>query len=92
MGTMYERMKWNFLILGVSTLALVGFFLLVRLQTGISDKQFVRSMIPRHASALLMCGKASLKDPEIKKLCQHILSSQQSQVDQMKGILTRLEK
>ena len=92
MGSMYHEKKWNALIMGASCLALVAFFLLIRQQAGISDKQFVRSMIPHHASALLMCRKAPIQDAEIKKLCQNIQASQQSEIDQMKAIMKRLEK
>lgn len=49
-------------------------------------------MIPHHASAILMCEKTSIQDPEIKKLCGDITSNQQSEINQMKTILRRLEK
>jgi len=48
-------------------------------------------MIPHHAGAILMCEKASIRDSEIKTLCQQIIAGQQSEIDQMKGILTRLD-
>ena len=38
-----------------------------------------------------MCNEAPLEDAEIKELCQSINSSQQSEIDQMKAILKRLE-
>ncbi|MFA6090064.1 MAG: DUF305 domain-containing protein [Candidatus Woesearchaeota archaeon] len=65
-------------------------FLFVRKQTFINNKQFIRSMIPHHAGAILMCQNASVTDPEIKQLCQSIISSQQSEINQMKQILKRL--
>jgi uncharacterized protein (DUF305 family) len=34
----------------------------------VGDKQFLRSMIPHHAGAILMCEKASIKDAEIRAL------------------------
>jgi uncharacterized protein (DUF305 family) len=91
MGTMYRNRKVNALILGASVLALVGCWVAIREQAAISDKQFLRSMIPHHAGALLMCGEASIEDPEIQALCRSIKSSQQSEIDQMKAILNRLE-
>lgn len=70
MGTMYHLKKWNAVIMGASTLFPIGFFLLIRQQTAITDRQFLKSMIPHHANALLMCKKAQLEDSEIKNLCE----------------------
>jgi hypothetical protein len=90
MGSMYPRKKLNRGIAAASAVALVGFWLLIRQQTAISDAQFLRSMIPHHAGAILMCEKAARKDAEIVKLCGNIESSQQAEIDQMKAILARL--
>ena len=38
-----------------------------------------------------MCQQARLQDAEIGDLCKKILSSQQSEIDQMKVILGRLD-
>lgn len=92
MRAMYQDRRLNAIILGVSSLALILFFVLVRQQAGISDKQFLRSMIPHHAGAILMCQQASIQDPEIKVLCRTIVASQQSEIDQMKAKLLELEK
>ena len=84
---MYGNKKLNLLIVAVSTIALIAFFMFIRQQTAISDRQFLRSMIPHHAGALLMCEKSLLQDPDIKKLCGNIISNQQSEIDQMKALL-----
>jgi hypothetical protein len=73
MGSMYASKKANAVIAAVSVVALAGFFLLIRQQTAIGDVQFLKSMIPHHAGAILMCGKAPIPDPEIKQLCKTIL-------------------
>jgi uncharacterized protein (DUF305 family) len=44
-------------------------------------------MIPHHASAILMCKRAALHDPEITKLCSSIVSGQRLEIDQMKAKL-----
>ena len=92
MGSMYMDKRLNSIIIAVSSLILIGFFLFIRQQSVVSDKQFLRSMIPHHASAILMCEKADIQDPEIKDLCQSIISSQQQEIDQMKAKLQELEK
>jgi hypothetical protein len=90
MGPMYTNKRLNILILAVSLIALLGFFLFIRQQTAISDRQFLRAMIPHHSSAILMCERAPVEDPEIQKLCHRIIESQQAENDQMKDILNRL--
>lgn len=92
MGAMYHDKKINIAIIAVSLLALVVFWSLIRQQTAIWDKQFLRSMIPHHAGAILMCGKAPIQDPKIKELCRSIISSQKEEIAQMKAILSELEK
>ena len=49
-------------------------------------------MVPHHAGAILMCEEALIRDPEIEKLCVAIVSSQQSEIDQMKAKLAELER
>jgi uncharacterized protein (DUF305 family) len=92
MRAMYLDKRSNALIMVGSLLAALVFFLLIRQQTAISDRQFLRSMIPHHAGAILMCEQASINDPEIKELCGNIISSQQSEIDQMKSMLLRLDQ
>jgi uncharacterized protein (DUF305 family) len=91
MGSMYMNKKMNAGIIVVSALALVAFFLLIKQQSAVSDKQFLKSMIPHHAGAILMCEEANIKDPEIKKLCKEIVSSQQKEIAQMKSKLKKLK-
>ena len=45
------------------------------------------AMVPHHAGAILMCEKADISDPEIRKLCAQIVKSQLSEIDQMKELL-----
>lgn len=91
MGSMYPSKKLNRGIAAASAVALVGFWLLIRQQTAISDAQFLRSMIPHHAGAILMCEKAAIKNAQIVKLCGNIESSQQAEIAEMKAILARLQ-
>jgi uncharacterized protein (DUF305 family) len=91
MGAMYSDRKRNVVIVVVSLVALCMFWIFIRQQTAITNKQFLRSMIPHHASAILMCEEASIRDPEIKELCVGIVSRQQSEIDQMKAKLAELE-
>ncbi len=90
MTSMYKDKKKNYLFVVLGIILLIVFFLFVRNQTGIGDEQFLRSMIPHHASAILMCDEANIQDSEIMGLCDSIIESQQSEIDQMKKILDRI--
>lgn len=92
MRMMYKDKKLNAIILGLSALALVGFFLAIRVQAGVSDRQFLKSMIPHHSGAILMCEQADITDPEIKRLCEQIIASQQKEIAEMKAKLEALDK
>jgi uncharacterized protein (DUF305 family) len=63
------------------------FFICIRRQTAISDGQFLRSMIPHHAGAILMCEESNIQTGQIRELCRSIITSQQSEIDQMKRLL-----
>jgi hypothetical protein len=91
MRMMYKNKKLNAAIIGISAIALVGFFLLIRKQTEVSDRQFLKSMIPHHSGAILMCQQADIQDPEVRKLCESIIASQQKEIEQMKTKLKEIE-
>lgn len=55
----------------------------------VQDKQFLRSMIPHPSSAILMCERASISDPEIIALCGDIVKAQKKEIAQMRKILER---
>ena len=90
MPGMFPSKRLNtFLLLG-SAVAFFGSFGLIRTQTTIGDTAFLRSMIPHHSGAILMCQEASLTDPELKALCGEIVEGQRREIEQMKAILSRL--
>src|SRR5262249_316623 len=81
MRGMYKDGRRNALFIGSAILAGVTFFAAVRQQTAVGDSQFLRSMIPHHAGAILICEKAPTRDAEIRRLCESIISSQQAEID-----------
>ena len=87
MSSMYKNKKLNGVIVAVSVAAGILFFMFIRQQTLISDRQFLRSMIPHHSGAILMCEDASLQDQRVKDLCKAIISSQRREIDQMRALL-----
>ena len=91
MRGMYHNKRLNALIAAVSIVIGVLMFVFIRQQTAVSDRQFLRSMIPHHSGAILMCERASIQDAEIKQLCTAIVTSQQAEIEQMSAMLRRLQ-
>lgn len=89
MRPMYERRGWNAAILASSAATLALCWFAIRDQIAIADREFLKSMIPHHASAILMCEEARLQNPEIRKLCETIISGQQAEIEQMKTLLQK---
>ena len=87
MHRMYGNARLNVLWAVLALLAGIFFWLGIRTQTAIGNEQFLRSMIPHHAGALLMCEKAPVTDERIQALCQQIIAGQQREIDQMKQLL-----
>jgi uncharacterized protein (DUF305 family) len=90
MRAMYEDARLNRILIAASAALGIVTFLLIRDQTAIDDRQFLRSMIPHHSGAILMCREATIVDPELKTLCQEIIVGQQREIDQMTAKLSRL--
>lgn len=87
MAGMYPDRRLN-LIFGVAAAAfMLACWFGIRNQWGVGDRQFIRSMIPHHAGAILMCERNHLKNPELKQLCHDIVASQRAEVEQMKALL-----
>jgi uncharacterized protein (DUF305 family) len=90
MSSMFENKRILMGILGTGFTALVLLFIFIRTQAAITDKEFLRSMIPHHSGAILMCREASLTDPEIQQLCIEIMQGQQEEIDIMERKLSEL--
>lgn len=90
MPSMYPSKSINYAFYAVSAVAFLLSFIFLRAQIYIEDRQFLKSMIPHHAGAVLMCERATIYDSEIAQLCAQIVESQQREIAQMKRILERL--
>lgn len=92
MAPMYRHGRRNMLIALLAGGAGILSFGLIRVQAGILDRQFARSMIPHHASAILMCREARLADTALRELCfgpNGIVESQEREIEQLRTFLRR---
>jgi uncharacterized protein (DUF305 family) len=91
MRSMYPERRLNTAIIIGSAIVLLASWVMLRQQTAIGDAQFLRSMIPHHAGAILMCEQAPIANADIQALCRSIIRSQQAEIDQMKRMLTSVQ-
>jgi hypothetical protein len=90
MRSMFPDRRLNAAIVAACAIATVGFWFLIRGQAAIGDRQFLKSMIPHHAAAVLMCRKAPIGDADVERLCRQIVASQEGEIRLMKDKLAKL--
>lgn len=91
MWSMFKNRKANIAMLAGFAVLFGAVFALGRTETFVGNEEFLRSMIPHHSRALLVCQESDITDPEIKELCNSIVKSQQEEINQMQAILDRYE-
>lgn len=89
MRGMYQNARLNAILHALFAGVFIASFLLARTQTPVGNEQFLRSMIPHHSSAIVMCEQSSITDQQIVELCGHIVKAQKDEIAQMKNILER---
>ena len=77
--------------MGAGALAMLLFWFGIRQQTAVGDVQFLKSMIPHHAGAILMVEESNLVDPEVRKLGDEIIKAQQEEIAVMKAKIQELQ-
>ncbi len=91
MGRMYPDKKVNTYIIGGAIVLFGVVFAALRTQTPVGDMQYMKAMIPHHSSAIMVSKHANIQDPEVKKLSEEIIRSQEEEIAQMKAILQRMK-
>ncbi|HSX92865.1 MAG TPA: DUF305 domain-containing protein [Hydrogenophaga sp.] len=87
MRSMFPNRRANLVAVAVAAAVFVASFAAMRTQAGIGDREFLRSMIPHHSGAILMCQEAQITDPRIVALCQEIVKSQTEEIARMEAML-----
>ncbi|MEV5634091.1 DUF305 domain-containing protein [Micromonospora tulbaghiae] len=87
MQQMFTDRRLNIVLYSVLVALFVGGFAAVRTEPFVGNENFLRSMIPHHSRAVLVCQESDITDPEIIALCDQIVKSQEEEITQMKRIL-----
>jgi hypothetical protein len=89
MWPMYKSPALNVALIATAAVVFVGVFAIARSQTLIGNESFLRSMIPHHSSAIVMCERAAITDPAITELCDAIVQTQKEEIAEMQAMLER---
>lgn len=90
MRHMFQSRPKNMAVIAIAVAVFAVGWFGMRQQVAVGDAQLVRSMIPHHSGAILMCREAKLSDPELIELCREIIDAQEQEIGQMERILQRL--
>ena len=91
MGSMYPKKKRNAGIIVAGIILFIVALAALRTQTPIGDVQYMKAMIPHHSSAIMTSKNANIKDPEVRRLADSIIASQEREIAQMEAILKRIQ-
>lgn len=91
MRGMFKNKKANTALWAASAVGLGLFWVLLRTEAGVGDRQLTRAMISHHSAAIQMCRESSLTDPRIQQLCRGIIASQEQEIAEMKSLLRTYE-
>ncbi|MGX5685275.1 DUF305 domain-containing protein [Chryseobacterium cucumeris] len=92
MRKMYTNKAINWTIVIIAVTSGIFSWFGIREQMNVDDRQFVKSMIPHHAAAILMSQKAHLTDPQLITLQKNILKTQSEEIKLMKHKLREFER
>lgn len=91
MPMMYNNKKLNRIITGAAIGIFAVALLCLRSQAFITDRQYMKAMIPHHSSAILTSKRAGIIDKNVRKLADSIIVSQQEEIRRMKFLLDTLD-
>lgn len=92
MPMMYPNKTLNGIIMGASLTLFLGALIMVRSQTFVNDTRWMKAMIPHHSIAILTSERATIQDPEVRKLADGIIAAQKREIEEMKVLIKRLEQ
>ena len=88
MPGMFKDRRMNLVMWALSAGLLLVFWVALRTEAGVGDRQFLRAMIPHHSAAIQMCEQSALSDSVVIKLCVDIVASQRQEIATMKALLS----
>lgn len=88
---MHRNRKVNAAIFGLAALVFVGALWLVRSQSAVEDRTYMRGMIPHHSIAVLTSANAEIRDARVRKLADGIIASQCREISEMQWLIDDID-
>lgn len=92
MWSMYRSNTLNVVIVLTGAAAFAASLYLVRSQNTVDDIAYMKAMIPHHSIAVMTSERAHIKDPRVRELADKIIEAQVREIDEMKGLISQLER
>ena len=91
MLSMYKNKLLNVAIFLGSIAMFSAALWLVRSQATITDRDYMKAMIPHHSIAIMTSERAQITDPRVRKLADEIIEAQRREIAEMKYLVDQLE-
>lgn len=88
---MYRNARVNVAIFAASAVVFALALFLVRSQATVSDRSYMKAMIPHHSIAILTSERANISDPRVRELADAIIEAQRSEIEEMKLYIADIE-
>lgn len=92
MWSMYKNRTANVAIMAAGVAVFAGALWLVRSQETVGDVSYMKAMIPHHSIAIMTSERAHIRDPRVRELADRIIEAQLREIDDMKALITDLER
>ncbi len=91
MRNMYLNKTKNITIIIGAFIIFISAFFGLRTQALVSDRQYMKAMISHHSSAIMTSKHANIRDPELRRLADSIIVSQEREIGEMEMLLKKIK-
>merc|ERR1712137_959543 len=92
MLNMYKDSRINFGIFIGAAVVFVLALWLVRSQSTVDDRSYMKAMIPHHSIAIMTSERAGIEDVRVRELADEIITAQRREIKEMKWLLNDIDE
>jgi hypothetical protein len=84
---MYRTARINVAIFAASAVVFALALFLVRSQATVSDRSYMKAMIPHHSIAIMTSERANIEDVRVRELADEIIRAQRREIKEMNWLI-----
>ncbi|GGB73582.1 MULTISPECIES: DUF305 domain-containing protein [Henriciella] len=84
---MYRNARVNVAIFAASAVVFALALFLVRSQATVSDRSYMKAMIPHHSIAIMTSERANIEDVRVRELADEIIRAQRREIKEMNWLI-----